>query len=252
MALSSDYRRREQDVTQVPVVVRDPAAVWRVSPRAAVARDPTRKLSYISCVSTYDSIKMGLRFPFESLPEREAMVLLDVDPEVQAFWSQPETFRWSENRRARSYTPDILVAFGDGRREYRGVKALKAVSSDPDLAGRRDRIESECMLRGAVFRPWADREIRAGNRLSNAKRIVAGHAFLADDAAVESVLALERAIGTERLPTTVGALIAAAGGGRQIEGYLLGLVAIGRLSLDIERRIDDSTVLHAGAGNPAR
>ena len=55
-----------------------------------------------------------------------------------------------------------------------------------------------------------------------------------------------RAVG---LPTTIGVLMWAAGGDRQLEGYLLGLVLLGELSLDMEGWIDDLTVVSPGRGS---
>lgn len=49
---------------------------------------------------------------FESLLERDFMVLLEYDTRVASFTSQPITLRWiDENGIKRSYTPDVLVRY---------------------------------------------------------------------------------------------------------------------------------------------
>jgi hypothetical protein len=211
--------------------------------RAAVARDPASKLSYISCVGRYSSSKMSLRFPFESLPECEAMILLDVDPEVEKFASQPETFRWSEAGKSYRYTPDFLVTFFDGRREYREVKPDDWETRDATLKGRREGIVRECARRGASFGIWTRSSIRREPRLSVAKRLRSGSGHL-DPATVDRIRNAVTCVG---LPATLGMLVRAAGGDLHHEGAILGLAGLGYLALDPNRHLHPDTVVSAGA-----
>ena len=211
-------------------------------PRAVVARDPARRMSYVACASYYRSSKMGCEYPFESLPERDAMVLLDIDPGVVAFHSQPETFRWVDAGRARRYTPDILVERRDGGREYREVKPRKVRDLDPTLDGRLDRILIECAARGAAFAFWTKEEIQGQPRLSNAKRLRSSLDFV-DEASVRIVRA---AIAAERLPTTLGALARRLNGSTNLEATVLGLTVRGELAIDITLPLGGATPLVRG------
>lgn len=210
--------------------------------RAAVARDPASKLSYTSCVGRYSSSKMTLRFPFESLPECEAMILLDVDPKVESFGSQPETFRWSEAGRSYRYTPDFLITFLDGRREYREVKPDDWDIRDSTLKGRRNGIVQECAGRGASFGVWTRSSIRREPRLSIAKRLRSGCGYL-DPNTVNRIRDAVTRIG---LPATLGTLVNAAGADLHHEGAILGLVGLGYLALDQNRHLHPDTIVSAG------
>ena len=209
-----------------------------------MARDPTRKLSYVACVSNYDSIKMGLRFPFEGLLEREAMVLLDVDGAVRSFHAQPETFRWRPDGRARHYTPDLLVECADGGKIYLEVKPGDRI--DPGMDGRRTHIEAECRERGASFAIWSGDRIRGGHRLSGAKRVVAGFAYLSGAGGQLLKSAVEAAVERVGLPADLGELVAASGVGRVAEGAILGMVALGMLQVDLDLALSDASAVGLG------
>lgn len=198
-------------------------------PRADVARDPAAKLSYVACAGRYSSIKMDLRFPYESLPELEAMILLDTDPSVVAFHSQPETFRWRDAGQHRRYTPDFVLMFADGRRQYREVKTEQGLRSDPTLKGKLPRILVECASRDADFAFWTVAQIRIEPRLSNAKRLRSGFGHL-DAPAIARMRDAVRRVG---LPSTIGELVKAAGGGLDTEAAVLGLAGLGYLSIDV-------------------
>ena len=185
---------------------------------------------------------MRCEYPFESLSERDAMVLLDVDPGVRAFHSQPETFRWMEADKPRRYTPDILVEYRGGGREFREVKPKKIRNLDPTLNGRFDRIVVECAAREATFAFWTKEEIQGGPRLPNAKRLRSSLNFL-DDASVQVVRA---AIAAEGLPTSLGALARRLGGCTKLEATILGLAVHGELAIDIALPLGNATTVVRG------
>lgn len=214
----------------------------RLTPDAEVARNPARRLGYVSCVGWRTSYKMGLRFPYESLAERDAMVLLDVDPAVRTFHAQPETFQWVQGGRRRRYTPDLLVEHGDGRLEYREVKPDHRRRKDPLLDGRWPWIEAECARRGAAFEFWTEATVRREPRLSNAKRLRAGVGHL--NAA--SIARIRGAVARVGLPSPLGRLVEAANGGPGDGEAILGMAGLGYLALDLERQLGPDTLVAWG------
>ena len=237
--------RARQVSPEAPVVGWESAPLQGINariPRAVTARDPARSISFVSCAGYYRSSKMGAEFPFESLSERDAMVLLDIDPGVLRFHAQPETFRWMQAGRRRRYTPDILVEFTGGDREYREVKTKKMKDQDPTLCGRLDRILIECAMRTATFSFWTREEIQRQPRLCNARRLRSSLDFL-DSEAVQTVGA---AIAVEGLPSTLGALAQRLGGGIKSDATILALAACGELAIDITAPLNAATPVKRG------
>ncbi|CAO3379262.1 hypothetical protein [Azospirillum argentinense] len=206
---------------------------------ASPDRTATR-LSYCSCSGWYRSIRGDIRLPFESLLERDLMVIQDIDPDVVAFAGKPETLIWADGRRERRYTPDFRVVTREGKIVYREAMPRRALDADPSLKGRRPHITDACALRGAAFEIWTETEIRKQPRLANCARIRAAVAFL-----TPANLAIVQAGLAERRSISLGALQATIGLDPILVGTLLGLVAIGELALDLDAVIGPSTELHS-------
>ncbi|WP_182084438.1 TnsA endonuclease N-terminal domain-containing protein [Aureimonas sp. ME7] len=100
--------------------------------------------------------------PFESLLGADLLAQMAADPFVASIRAQPETFVWRDGTdgRRRRYTPDLLAVMTDGSKVYRSVRPHALLLRDPELSGRRPRIELECAARGAAFEIWTEREIR--------------------------------------------------------------------------------------------
>lgn len=115
-----------------------------------------------SCAGVAPTHKGVGKVPFESILELDLVELMTDDGDVTSLRAQPETFRWVDGLTGerRSYTPDFLVQRTDGTSVYREVKPSKVLVADPELGGRRARIELECRARGADFEVWTEREIR--------------------------------------------------------------------------------------------
>lgn len=106
--------------------------------------------------------KGGGLVPFESLLGADLLAHMAADPFVASIRAQPETFVWRDGAdgRRRRYTPDLLAVMTDGSKVYRSVRPHSLLLRDPELSGRRARIELECSARGAAFEIWTEREIR--------------------------------------------------------------------------------------------
>lgn len=207
----------------------------------ALARNPTAKLGYQSCTGWYTSVKGRVRLPFESLLERDLMIVQDIDPDVVEFVAQPETFTWYEGRRQRCYTPDFRVVTVGGQVLFREVKPQAKLATDLSLKGRLPRIIEECAARGATHEFWTEVEIRQQPRFGNCGRIRAAVSFL-----TPANLTIVRSALAARLPTTLAAVREAVGPAPELVNAILGLVAIGELALDLDAIIGPHTELRRG------
>lgn len=222
----------------------DKSARLRSDATVRFARNPAERPGRKSCTGWYQSIKAGDGLAYESLLERDALLLLDFDPNVTHLSVQPETFVWTEAGRQRRYTPDIRLEMADGAVIYRQVKLATRFAADPTLGGRLPAIEAECAARGARHEMWLDTDIRRQPRLSNVRRLRAAVAVLA----AENLLSIRTTLTLLPFPSTLGVAAAALGGQAVHTNVVLGLVAIGDLVADLDRPLDENAVLMPGDG----
>jgi len=122
-----------------------------------------------SSTGLINSVRDGRPHIFESRPEALNLAILDSDPAVGWFASQPETFSLPGGRR---YTPDTLVIFRrTGRIVYQDVKLAYRLERDPDFDGRLADIIAACAARGADFEVVPELHFRDSVRLRNASRV---------------------------------------------------------------------------------
>jgi hypothetical protein len=225
----------------VPNLINDDwltALPGEICSRRGLARDPTKRLSYGSCTGWFTSRKAQLRMPFESLIERDAMIVLESDQSVSRYRAQPETFQISSGGRSVKYTPDLLVWFRRGDLVYREVKPTEKLIADTSLGGRFESIQSEAHKRGATFETWSAAEIRREPRLSNSKLVQSASGYITQEILVAALPRLARMT----MPATVEEIAVALGAGAH-HGLALGLVGLGLLSIDIDEEILPTTLL---------
>jgi hypothetical protein len=105
--------------------------------RKPVRNIPINNRSLTGRVSTR---KAGAVGEFESSLERDFLVLLDFDPAVETFTTQPLRIPWRDSEgRSRQYTPDVLV-------RYRTVE---------EAPNRRREWLFEVKYRDDLFQQWA-------------------------------------------------------------------------------------------------
>lgn len=78
----------------------------------------TRKIkkSHSGVTGVWHGTKVKTSQEFESLLERDLLILLDMIPSVAGYEVQPVTIRYDDSQsRERIYTPDVLVEFKRGR-----------------------------------------------------------------------------------------------------------------------------------------
>jgi hypothetical protein len=208
----------------------------RPAPKAVLARDPTARLGYGSCTGWFTSRKCRVRWPFESLLERDALVVLEADQRVADYAAQPETFQVRAT--GTRYTPDLLVEYTNGRRLFREVKPAAKVRVSPALTRHLDQVVAACAARGAHFDVWTDDDIRREPRLSNSHRVTKSVAFVSANA-LQFVWGLEQGDGL----TLAQAASELPEAGPIARSAILGLVGLGLLHADLERSLTDDTVV---------
>jgi len=188
--------------------------------------------------------RLGRAVTYESRLEADLIMLMAVDPEIDDFGSQPETFHFGGLKGRRRYTPDFLVLRRTAFPVYREVKPEAALARDPTFRGRRKAIEAECAARGATFEIWTEGRIRREPRLSNARAILLAPGPGQDRAVRAALMDALPAGGTA---TTVRRLLASAGLGPRHLNDLLALVATGDLLIkNLDRLIGSGTIIARG------
>jgi hypothetical protein len=101
---------------------------------------------------------MGRHVGFESWLERDWLMLLDFDPQVVAFSSQPFWLCWNTDEQRRTHAPDFFArtAYGDRvvidcrpheRIKPRDAEAFEATSDACQIAGWEYHLETGAWLR---------------------------------------------------------------------------------------------------------
>ncbi|MDT4844619.1 hypothetical protein FQZ97_785850 [compost metagenome] len=141
------------------------------------------KGTWSKSIRYFYSIKNRTRFWCESLLERDAMLRLEFDAEVEAYKAQPMSFTYrTMNGRTARYTPDLLVKMkSDKVFVFREVKIGKRV--DDALLEKMQWIRLHIKnVYGSNLEIVTDSEIRAGSSIDNFnilypyKRICIDHA----------------------------------------------------------------------------
>jgi hypothetical protein len=105
---------------------------------------------------------------WESPLERDALRLLECDPAVSAYWTQPFTVRFREPWGGpwRQHTPDIL-AYRSGRPVVIEIKDA-AKAAHEVVARRLATLREAFAAHGLEYRIWTQKVIRQAPRLTNA------------------------------------------------------------------------------------
>lgn len=131
---------------------------------------PVRKIpkNYLSVTGDFSSRKNGRSLGYESLLERDLMILLEFDDAVEGFEEQPVKIPFKVSGRARStYVPDILISYKPTQPDEPGRKVLGEVKTSEDLkknkvkyAPKFEAAESYAKERGWEWRKFTEKEIR--------------------------------------------------------------------------------------------
>lgn len=135
----------------------------------------TRKipLNYRNITGTVRSAKSDNYTDYESGLERDALTLIEYDPNVLQFTSQPRTFYYIRNGRKRRYTPDILIEYKNGDKLYIEIKYRDDLKRDWDILKPKFKaaireLKNEPRTR---FKIWTEVEVRT-QYFKNAKYLL--------------------------------------------------------------------------------
>jgi len=112
--------------------------------------------------------KQGHLVQFESEQERKLILLLERDPQVVDYVSQPETLIFSDKQgRQRRYTPDFQVWRVTGQIELHEVTVQSRRDSRSSLQEREAAAQLICQQRGWRYIVHTDQTLPSGFEYSN-------------------------------------------------------------------------------------
>lgn len=145
---------------------------------------PARKIGISTRSYTGRVSSRGTSTAFESSLERDFLVLLDFDRDVENVCEQPVTINYTHQGRHRVYTPDFLVTYRYGGTVLYEIKFREDLKKNwTDLRPRFRAAIAYCRKRGWHFMIMTEVEIR-GVHLDNA-RFLRGYASRPPQEALE-------------------------------------------------------------------
>lgn len=128
--------------------------LWSTSfERAAPVRSFPSFRGQASFPGLYYAATMDAHVGFESWLERDVAMMLDFDPEVVAFSSQPFWLSWAQDGRQRRHAPDYFARLADGTGVVIDVRPDDRI--EPRDAEAFAATERACLEVGWVFRRTA-------------------------------------------------------------------------------------------------
>lgn len=114
----------------------------------------------------FPSRKLGRMVAWESLTERDVILLLEFSPGVLSYQEQPTLVQYHDGHDMRSYYPDFEVIFIDGRAIHVEVKTAQDLAK-PVTQDKYRIIAADYIRRQQGFRILSDHDLRSGSLLSN-------------------------------------------------------------------------------------
>jgi len=196
--------------------------------RKVVSRSKGRVNGY------YYSRKARRLLPWESQLERDALIIVDLMPEVDQVAVQPFKLVYQCDGRDRIYFPDILIqgSFGETVIEVKASGELRK----PDNQKRFPLIEATLAENGYRFEIWTEQDIRREPRRKNLGLLSAYR--LCEPPAVDKKQLRSLFRGCPHV--SIQEVADLIGGDADLADVLL-LVANGQLKIDLDARIGLST-----------
>ncbi len=118
----------------------------------------------------FPSKKLHRMVAWESLLERDAILLLEVSPGVVSFQEQPTLIQYFDGTSLRDYYPDFEVVLADGTVFHLEVKT-SAKLKNPKVATKFSAIAAHYQEKGLGFRIVTEEELQREPLLSNAQAV---------------------------------------------------------------------------------
>ncbi|RQT42495.1 TnsA endonuclease N-terminal domain-containing protein [Burkholderia cepacia] len=147
----------------------NPHAAVRLTARQGIHHTPARQVVRPTggiFRGRFPSRKSGRSVAFESLIERDALLLFEFSRGVISYREQPYSTYYLFEGRSRKYTPDFELTLASGAVLLIEVKPEEKALA-PDEVRRLRRIGEHFSERGVLFRVLTDTQIRSGALLSN-------------------------------------------------------------------------------------
>ncbi|WP_077235323.1 TnsA endonuclease N-terminal domain-containing protein [Herbaspirillum sp. VT-16-41] len=137
--------------------------------RGARARQPTKNFSGLFRGKS-PSLKNERMVHWESLLERDAILLFEFSPGITGFREQPPSFWYFHSGRMRRYTADFEVTFRGGCTKLIEVKPWEKLQN-PEEQKRLEIIRLQLLSQGAQLLILDDRQIRRKPLSENLKQL---------------------------------------------------------------------------------
>lgn len=116
----------------------------------------------------FPSRKLHRMVAWESLLERDAILLLEVSPGVAFFQEQPTVIQYFDGQSLCDYYPDFEVILADGSVFHLEVKTTSKLKN-PKVAAKFSAIAKHYQEKGLSFRIMTEQELQREPLLSNAQ-----------------------------------------------------------------------------------
>lgn len=214
---------------------------------------PVRKIpkNYLSVTGTFSSAKNGKSLGYESLLERDLMILLEFDDTVERFEEQPVKIPVVVNgKKVKPYTPDILIHYrplssGEIPRPVLGeVKATSDLTKNNAKYAPRFKAASQYAdEHGWDWRKFTEKDIRT-DYLENLKYLREYHSAEPDEVLLNEVIAyLQNARTSVTIESLLQALCPTIDRQLYIAPAIWYLLAIKRIVANLKKPLDMKTKL---------
>lgn len=192
-------------------------------------------------IGKFPSLKNRRAIWYESLLERDYMYLLEIDPDVISFDSQPFRIRYFIDKEPHHYTPDIRVV----KKNITEIVEVKPERKtlEAEFISLVKRIAPICAREGFKYRVATEATIRMEPRLSNIKVLFK---YCRTDITFQDQADLYRFFSTRKEATV-----------KEIQEFLLpsdqakqityALIFWGLISTDLNKVINPGSLVHLSA-----
>lgn len=119
----------------------------------------------------FPSQKLGRMVAWESLHERDAILLLEFCREVVSYQEQPTVIQYFDGHQMREYYPDFEVLLEDQRRIHLEIKSSTQVAK-PKVAKKLRAIAAHYQSRDQLFQILTEKELRREPLLTNVRALI--------------------------------------------------------------------------------
>jgi hypothetical protein len=127
----------------------------------------------------FPSRKLGRLVEWESLLERDAIILFEFSNGIKSYQEQPELIVYEQDGEMRRYFPDFSIILTNDKNIHYEVKPLAKLIS-LDLVNKYSAVKHHYERLGRDFRILVDQQIRIEPRLSNLKLLARVQHFRGD------------------------------------------------------------------------